>query len=295
MVAAPIRLAVLGGSGFYHMPGLSDIEERVIDTPFGPPSDAIRIGMLEGERVAFLARHGRRHEHLPSELPQRANFWALKSLGVEAVFGISAVGSLREELAPKDMVVPSQLIDRLRGNRPETFFGEGVVGHIGFAEPFCESLRNVILDAGHAAGIPAVNGGTLIVIEGPSFGTKAESFLYRQWGADIVGMTTLPEARLAREAEICYATLSAVTDYDSWHESEEAVTANAVFAVLRQNVEASQAVVRGLARTIGKRAACSCRTALDSSMVTAPGDIPAARKADLQPILERWLSMRGDA
>jgi 5'-methylthioadenosine phosphorylase len=295
LIAAPIRLAVLGGSGFYDMPGLSDIEERVIDTPFGSPSDAIRVGTLEGERVAFLARHGRKHTHLPSELPQRANFWALKTLGVEAVFAISAVGSLREELRPKDLVVPSQLVDRLRGNRPETFFGDGVVGHIGFAEPFCESLRNAVLHAAHSASIPAVNGGTLVVIEGPSFGTKAESHLYRQWGADIVGMTTLPEARLAREAEICYASLSAVTDYDSWHESEEAVTANAVFAVLKQNVEASQAVVRGLAATVHNREACDCRTTLDSSMVTAPRDIPEGRKADLGPILERWLAARGDA
>ncbi len=295
MVAAPIRLAVLGGSGFYDMPGLSDIEEHVIETPFGPPSDAIRVGTLEGERVAFLARHGRRHTLLPAELPQRANFWALKSLGVEAVFAVSAVGSLREELRPRDLVVPSQLVDRLRGNRPETFFGDGVVGHVFFAEPFCGSLRDAALAASATIGIPAVNGGTLVVIEGPAFGTRAESHLYRQWGADIVGMTTLPEARLAREAEICYSMLAAVTDYDAWHESEEAVTANAVFAVLKQNVEASQGVVRELARTIGGRAACPCRETLDSAMVTAPRDIPAARKLDLQPILGRWLAARGDA
>lgn len=294
MADSPIRLAVLGGSGFYDMPGLSDVEEVSVDTPFGPPSDAIRIGMLGGECVAFLARHGRNHTLLPSELPQHANFWALKSLGVEAVLAVSAVGSLRDAMRPGDLVVPTQLVDRLRGNRPETFFGKGIVAHIGFAEPFCESLREATLAATVEAGSVAHDGGTLVVIEGPAFGTKAESHLYRQWECDIVGMTALPEARLAREAELCYALLAAVTDYDAWHESEEAVTAATVFAVLKQNVATSQSVVRALAEAIGGREPCACRSSLDSAMATAADAIPANRKLDLQPILGRWLATRGD-
>ncbi|MEX1103118.1 MAG: S-methyl-5'-thioadenosine phosphorylase, partial [Dehalococcoidia bacterium] len=200
-----ITLAVIGGSGFYEMPGLDDVEEIAVSTPFGEPSDVIRVGTLDGVGVAFLARHGRGHRLLPSELPQRANFWALKSLGVERVLAVSAVGSLREEFRPGDVVVPDQLVDRTRGARPQTFFGEGVVAHVAFADPFCPQLRPLVLGAAREAGATAHDGGTYVTIEGPAFGTRAESELYRSWGMDLVGMTALPEAKLAREAELCYA------------------------------------------------------------------------------------------
>jgi 5'-methylthioadenosine phosphorylase len=290
-VAQPIELAVVGGSGFYEMPGLDAIEEIEVTTPFGVASDAIRVGTLEGVRVAFLARHGRKHTLLPSEIPQRANFWALKSLGVTRVLGVSAVGSLREDYAPGEMVVPDQLIDRTRGDRPETFFGGGVVAHVSFAEPFCERLREAV---GYAAGTAGTvrHGGSYVVIEGPAFGTRAESELYRSWGASVVGMTALPEAKLAREAELCYAILSAVTDYDAWHAEHEVVDARSVFAVLQQNVAASRETVRALVRAL-PAGACGCATGLDAALVTSPKAISADARARLAPILARRLGLVG--
>lgn len=290
-----IVLAVIGGSGFYEMPGLERVNEVRVDTPFGAPSDAVRIGTLEGQRVAFLARHGRGHRLLPSELPQQANFWALKSLGVRHILSVSAVGSLREDFHPSDLVVPDQLIDRTRGQRPATFFGAGAVAHIAFADPFCPSLRSLVLAAARDAGASVHDGGTYVVIEGPAFGTRAESFLYRSWDASVVGMTALPEAKLAREAEICYATLAAVTDYDCWHESEGEVTADAVFAVLRRNVEVSQQAVRRLIRALAVTPAssCACRTALNTALVTEPTAIPQATRDRLAPILARRLEEAG--
>ncbi len=284
---------MLGGSGFYEMPGLSDVEEVAVDTPFGKPSDHILVGTLEGERVAFLARHGRGHSILPSELPQRANIWALKWLGARRVLAVSAVGSLREEFRPGDMVVPDQLIDRTRANRPSTFFGEGVVAHVGFADPFSEAMRQGAVAAARAAGASVHDGGTYVVIEGPAFGTRAESELYRQWGASIVGMTALPEAKLAREAELPYAVLAAVTDYDSWHAGHDAVDAATVFAVLRKNVEASREAVRGLARTLPDVTACPTTMALDAALVTQPEAIGADARARLAPILRRRLGDEG--
>jgi len=286
-VSRSIDLAVLGGSGFYEMPGLEAVEEVVVDTPFGPPSDAIRIGTLEGKRVAFLARHGRHHQLLPSELPQQANFWALKSLGVERVLAVSAVGSLREDYRPGDMVVPDQLVDRTRGQRPHTFFGHGVVAHVGFADPFCPGLRAAVLAAAAAAGAPARDGGSYLVIEGPAFGTRAESELYRSWGASVVGMTALPEAKLAREAELCYAVLAAVTDYDAWHADHDAVDAKTVFAMLRHNVEASRAAVRQLVAALPPDRACACGTSLDAALVTPLNAIDEGMMQRLQPILAR--------
>jgi 5'-methylthioadenosine phosphorylase len=252
-VRPAISLAVIGGSGFYEMPGLEDLEEIAVSTPFGEPSDPLRVGMLEGVRVAFLARHGKGHRLLPSELPQRANFWALKSLGVERVLSVSAVGSLREEFRPGDMVVPDQLVDRTRGPRPQTFFGGGVVAHVSFADPFCPRLRPLVHQAAGSAGAAAHAGGTYVTIEGPAFGTRAESELYRSWGMGVVGMTALPEAKLAREAELCYATLATVTDYDSWHTEHEAVDAATVFQVLQRNVAAGREAVRHLVRTLHRR------------------------------------------
>lgn len=288
-MAQPIELAVVGGSGFYEMPGLSAIEEIDVTTPFGAPSDAIRVGTLEGVRVAFLARHGRHHTLLPSELPQRANFWALKSLGVSRVLAISAVGSLRDDYRPGDMVIPNQTIDRTRGDRPETFFGNGVVAHVAFAEPFCRRMREAV---GYAAGTAGTvrNGGSYVVIEGPAFGTRAESELYRSWGASIVGMTALPEAKLAREAELCYAVLAAVTDYDAWHDEHEAVDARNVFAVLQQNVTVSREAVRKLVGSL-PQGGCSCGTSLDAGLVTAPKAISADARKRLAPILERRLGV----
>lgn len=285
----PIELAVIGGSGFYEMPGLASVEEVRVETPFGAPSDAIRTGLLGGVRVAFLARHGRHHSLLPSELPQRANFWALKSLGATRVLAVSAVGSLREDYRPGEMVIPDQLIDRTRGQRAATFFGDGVVAHVAFGDPFCAALRDGVRGAAARAGATGHDGGAYIVIEGPAFGTRAESELYRQWGASIVGMTALPEAKFAREAELCYATLAAVTDYDAWHSEHEAVDAATVFAVLQRNVDVSREVVRQLVTGLGSLEACSCGTTLDAALVTPAHAISAAARERLGPILARRL------
>ncbi|MBA4179690.1 MAG: S-methyl-5'-thioadenosine phosphorylase [Anaerolinea sp.] len=286
---AGIALAVLGGSGFYDMPGLDAVEEFAPETPFGPPSAAIRVGTIAGQRVAFLARHGHGHRLLPSEIPQRANFWALKSLGVERVLSVSAVGSLREDYRPGDVVVPDQLIDRTRGIRPSTFFGDGVVAHIAFADPFCPAMRQAALYSASATGARAHSGGSYIVIEGPAFGTRAESELYRRWGASVVGMTALPEAKLAREAELCYAILAAVTDYDAWHEHHEAVDARSVFEVLARNVATSQEAIRHAVPALAGLRACTCRATLDAALVTSPGAISAEARARLGPILSRRL------
>ncbi len=286
-----ISLAVIGGSGFYDMPGLDDVEDIVMSTPFGEPSDAIRTGTLDGTRVAFLARHGNGHRLLPSELPQRANIWALKSLGVERILSVSAVGSLREEYAPGEMVVPDQLVDRTRGTRPQTFFGDGVVAHIAFADPFCPQLRPLSRGAAEAAGAVAHEGGTYVTIEGPAFGTRAESDLYRSWGMAVVGMTALPEAKLAREAELCYATLAVVTDYDAWHTEHEAVDASTVFEVLQRNVELGLEAVRELVRVLPEGRDCGCGMALDAALVTPPGAIPADARERLAPLLVRRLGV----
>lgn len=287
-MAEAIPLAVIGGSGFYEMPGLEAVEEVEITTPFGPPSDRIRVGRLAGRRVAFLARHGRHHTILPSELPQRANFWALKQLGVERVLSVSAVGSLREEFAPGHLVVPSQLIDRTWG-RPSTFFGDGLVAHISFAEPFCPRMRAAALDAARGAGATVHDGGIYVVMQGPAFSTRAESELHRRWGADLIGMTALPEAKLAREAELCYATLACVTDYDCWHETEQAVDAATVFATLRRNVAVSQEAVRRMVEALPARDGCACATALDAAIVAPREAVPAEVRERLSPILARWL------
>ncbi|GIW13949.1 MAG: S-methyl-5'-thioadenosine phosphorylase [Tepidiforma sp.] len=283
-----IPLAVIGGSGFYEMPGLEEVDEVAVETPFGPPSDRIRIGRLGGVRVAFLARHGRRHTILPSEIPQRANFWALKRLGVERVLSVSAVGSLREAYAPGHLVVPSQLIDRTWG-RPSTFFGEGLVAHISFADPFCPQMRAAALEAAREAGATVHDGGVYVVMQGPAFSTRAESELHRAWGADLIGMTALPEAKLAREAELCYATLACVTDYDCWHASEAAVDAATVFETLRRNVAVSQEAVRRLVSALPARDDCPCGTALDSAIVAPREAVPATVQERLGPVLARWL------
>ena len=239
---AEAEIAFIGGSGLYDIDGLTNAEQVSIDTPFGPPSDAITVGTLEGRRVAFLARHGKGHRHLPSEIPFRANIYALKLLGVERIISISAVGSLQEGIAPLDMVVPDQIIDRTRG-RVSTFFGDGVAAHVGFADPFCQDLRRDLMETAWNRSVTVHYEGVYLVMEGPQFSTRAESNLYRSWGASIIGMTALPEAKLAREAEICYATLALVTDYDVWHQSEAEVSVDLVIANLMKNVATTQALL----------------------------------------------------
>lgn len=282
------RIAVIGGSGFYQMDGLTEIEERRIATPFGATSDAIVIGTLAGQRIAFLPRHGVGHRITPSELPQRANIWALKALGVEYIISVSAVGSLQEEIRPLDLVIPDQIIDRTRG-RQSTFFGNGLVAHVAFADPFCPSLSAALVECARETGARVHRGGTLIVMEGPAFSTRAESGLYRQWGASIIGMTALPEAKLAREAEICYATLACVTDYDVWHETEADVTAEMIVNNLRRNVDVAKAIVRAVVQHLPARDACPCPNALATALVTAPEHVPERTRRDLAPIIGKYL------
>jgi 5'-methylthioadenosine phosphorylase len=292
VASKPIRAAVIGGSGFYQMDGLADIEELHIDTPYGPTSDVIVAGDIDGQRVAFLPRHGAGHRLLPSELPARANIYALKQLGVEFIISVSAVGSLREEIEPLHMIVPDQLIDRTRG-RESTFFGEGLVAHIGFADPFCPRLRETLAGSTRDAGATVHEGNTvMVVIEGPAFSTRAESNLYRSWGAAIIGMTGLPEAKLAREAEICYAILACSTDYDVWHQSAEDVTADMIVANLLRNVEVSREAVRlALARLPDVRD-CDCGHALRDAIVTPLALVPEETKRRLAPLVGKYAEQK---
>jgi 5'-methylthioadenosine phosphorylase len=282
------RAAIIGGSGFYEMEGLSDLEEVRIDTPFGPTSDAIVLGTLEGVGVAFLPRHGVGHRILPSDLPVQANIYALKTLGVEFILGISAVGSLREDIEPLHMVVPDQLIDRTRGRR-STFFGEGLVAHISLADPFCPALRDVLVDSARETGAEVHAGGTYVVMEGPAFSTRAESHLYRSWGGDVIGMTALPEAKLAREAEICYAILACSTDYDCWHEDEEDVSADLIVANLLKNVEVSRAAAKTALGRLPSSRSCPCESALSTALITPMDLVPEATKRKLDPIIGRYV------
>lgn len=282
------HLGVIGGSGFYELSELSDVETVEISTPFGAPTSPLTIGTLAGRRIAFLARHGYGHRLLPSELPAHANIHALKQLGVERVIAVSAVGSLREEIAPRHAVVPDQLIDRTRG-RESTFFGGGMVAHVGFADPFCPDLSATLADAGHDAGVSTHRGGTLVVIEGPAFSTRAESRLYRSWDAAIIGMTALPEAKLAREAELCYASLSLVTDYDVWHETEADVTATAVVETLQANVVHARGIVaETIARLGPRRRECGCGDALAAALVTPEELVPIETRRRLALLLSRY-------
>ena len=283
------RVAVIGGSGFYQMDGLTDVEEaRIENTPFGQPSDAIVIGTLDGVRVAFLPRHGRGHRILPSEVPARANVYALKTLGVEFIIAVSAVGSLRQEIEPRHLAVPDQLIDRTKG-RPSTFFGRGLTAHIAFAEPFCPVLRANLCQSASRADATVHAGGTLVVMEGPAFSTKAESNLYRSWGADLIVMTALPEAKLAREAEVCYATLAYVTDYDCWHEGHESVTAEMIVSNLAKTVEVAQRTVRLALAGLPARRDCLCASALRDALITPFDIVPEETKKNLAPIIGKYI------
>lgn len=285
-----IKLAVIGGSGVYQIEGLEDVEERAVSTPFGEPSDSLFVGTLSGRRIAFLPRHARGHRLMPTEVPSRANIYALKSLGVERIISISAVGSMREDFAPLDIVIPDQLFDRTR-QRPGTFFGNGLVGHISFAEPFCPELNQVLYQAAKTAGAQVHNGGTMVVIEGPAFSTKAESRTYRQWGMDIIGMTALPEARLAREAEICYSAVAMVTDYDVWHEGHEAVTVEMVVQNLLRNAEMGKSILKSaLPHVPAERTTCPCYNSLKDALITNPGAVPESTANKLDLLVGKYLT-----
>ncbi len=286
-----IRIGVVGGSGLYQMEGLEVLEERRIDTPFGPPSDPFVIGRLEGKKVAFLPRHGKGHRLLPTELNYRANIYGFKVLGVERLISVSAVGSLKIEYAPKDIVVPDQFFDRTR-HRVDTFFGEGLVAHVSLAKPICPALIETFTEASEAAGAKVHKNGAYVCMEGPQFSTRAESEVYRSWGMDIIGMTNLQEARLAREAEICYATLAMVTDYDCWHETEEAVSGEAVMEVVRQNVQMSQEVIRQVLKRLPEESTdCPlCRHALAHALITERSLIPAETLKKLAPLVGKYIS-----
>jgi 5'-methylthioadenosine phosphorylase len=278
-------MAVIGGSGFYEIDGLDDVQRVEIDTPFGAPSDAIVLGTLGATRTAFLPRHGVGHRILPSELPQRANIWALASLGVAHIVSVSAVGSLREEIAPMHMVVPDQLIDKTNG-RPSTFFGRGIAAHIAFDSPFCPLLNAALAEAATGEDVTVHRGGTYVVMEGPAFSTRAESELHRSWGASIIGMTALPEAKLAREAGICYAALACVTDYDTWHPDHDAVTVDMILTNLRANIGNAKRVAAAVAGDLPPRT-CGCKDALATAIVTPMELVPEQVKRDLAPILTR--------
>jgi 5'-methylthioadenosine phosphorylase len=289
MTENPIRIGVIGGSGLYQMEGLADVEEQHISTPFGDPSDAAVIGTLEGVRVAFLARHGRGHRIMPTEVNYRANVFALKSLGVEQVISISACGSLREHLHPGEVVVPEQLFDFTK-KRAYTFFGDGLVAHVGVADPFCPRLSALMVDAVKEAGGTAHRGGCFITIEGPRFSTKGESYAYRAWGMDIIGMTTSPEAFLAREAEMCYAVMAHITDYDVWHETEEAVNVEMLLETLSANAALAQHAIRGLvAKLAALERDCECGSTLATALITQRDLIPERVKRDLAPIVGKYL------
>jgi len=282
------KVAVIGGSGLYDLEGLTDIQEVTPETPYGTHSDAIVLGTLAGVRVAFLPRHGKGHRFNPTAIPVRANIYALKSLGVERVVSVSAVGSLKEEVQPLDLVIPNQLIDRTR-QRQASFFDEGLVVHVAFADPFCPVLSHLLAEVASEVGATVHEGGTYVVMEGPAFSTRAESHLYRSWGASVIGMTALPEAKLVREAEMCYATLACATDYDCWHETEEAVTVEMVIATLLRNVATSKSILAQLLPRLSGARSCSCGTALESAILTAREAVPIETQQRLSLLVGRYL------
>jgi 5'-methylthioadenosine phosphorylase len=282
-----VKLAIIGGSGVYDMEALTDVEELHISTPFGTPSDAIVIGSLTDRRIAFLPRHGRGHRLTPSEVPYRANIWALKSLGVERIISISACGSMKEKYEPRHVVIPDQIYDNTK-NRDYSFFGDGLVAHIGIADPFCPHLRHVLSEAVDKAGGTVHMGGTLITIEGPRFSTRGESNIYRSWGIDIIGMTAVPEAQLAREAEICYATMAHVTDYDVWHEEEEAVNVEMLIANLNANAALSKKTIATLVPLLTDERPCDCGKTLASAFITQRDLVPQEKLDELGPIVTKF-------
>ncbi len=287
------KIGVIGGSGLYDIKGLTDIEEVEIDTPFGKPSDAITTGRLEGINVAFLPRHGRGHRISPTEIPVRANIYALKSLGVEWIIAVNAVGSLKAEMKPGDLVIPDQLIDRTQ-NRISSFFRHGIVAHILFADPFCPVLSRILYRGAAEAGAAVHNGGTYVAMEGPAFSTRAESRLHRSWGASLIGMTALPEAKLAREAEICYAIIAGVTDYDCWQDDAPPSTIDEIIATLKRNTKTMRAIIESTVAAIPAKRDCDCASALKVAIATNPGQIPAGQKKKLDLLIGKYLTGRDD-
>ncbi len=282
------EIGIIGGSGLYNMGGIERVGEVRLTTPFGRPSDAYVLGELEGRRMAFLARHGRGHVLLPSELNFRANIYGLKKLGVERIIAVSAVGSLREDFKPLDMVLPSQFFDRTKG-RSSTFFGSGLVAHISFADPVCRTVQDSLAKACADSGVSFHQGGTYVCMEGPAFSTKAESNAYRAWGMDLIGMTNLQEAKLAREAEMCYATLAMVTDYDCWHPGHEAVSVSTVIEYLNRNVQSAQKIIRSAVRNLPKERTCKCGSALAHAILTDRKKIPQQTKRKLALLVGKYL------
>jgi 5'-methylthioadenosine phosphorylase len=282
------KIGVIGGTGLYDIEGITDIEEVEVDTPFGKPSDSIIVGRLEGVGVAFLPRHGRGHRISPSELPTRANIYALKSLGVEHIIAVCSAGSFKKEIEPGHLLIPDQIIDRTR-LRTNTFFTDGIVAHIAFAEPFCPDLNKILYESGKEAGVSIHPKGTFVVMEGPAFSTRAESRLYRSWGADLIGMTALPEAKLAREAEICYAVIGCATDYDSWWERGQPVTVDIILGTLQKNVDNAKKIIKLAVARMPEKRDCPCATALQGAIVTAPDLIPPEQKRKLELLIGKYI------
>jgi 5'-methylthioadenosine phosphorylase len=283
-----VQIGIIGGSGLYDMAEVTDRQEVSLSTPFGEPSGPYLLGTLRGRRVAFLARHGAGHRLSPSELNFRANIFGFKALGVDYILSASAVGSLREEYKPLDIVIPDQFFDRTKG-RASTFFGGGLVAHVGFAHPFCRILSGIAHESGRAAGATIHRGGTYVCMEGPQFSTLAESKLYRSWGLDIIGMTNLQEAKLAREAEICYTTIALVTDYDCWHPDHDSVTVEMIVGNLTQNAKTAQAIIARAVERLPYERSCECATALKYALITRPDRIPDRLKKDLAPLVGKYL------
>ena len=285
-------IGVIGGSGLYEIEGLTDVREVKLETPFGIPSDSYVTGLLGDAKMVFLPRHGRGHRLLPSEVNYRANIYGMKTLGVEHIISVSAVGSMKEEIVPGHIVIPDQFFDRTQGKRASTFFGDGVVGHVQFADPVCPDLSPLLADAARNVGATVHQGGTYICIEGPNFSTRAESNIYRSWGVDIIGMTNIPEARLAREAEICYGTVALATDYDCWHEGHDDVSVEAVIAIIQQNVATARNIIKAATELIvnqRQQRTCPCAEALKFAIMTDKSLIPNETRESLEPIIGKYL------
>jgi len=287
-------VGVIGGSGLYDMEGLDEVQRIRVTTPFGEPSDEYVTGVLNGVRMVFLPRHGRGHRYLPSEVNYRANIYGMKKLGVQQIISVSAVGSLKEEIVPGHIVIPDQFIDRTKGVRKDTFFGDGIVAHAGFADPVCSCLSEVLYSAANKVGATTHKGGTYICMEGPAFSTRAESFSYRALGASVIGMTNLTEAKLAREAEICYGIIALSTDYDCWHEHHDDVTVEAIIQIIHQNVAMAKNIIRHAVAEISGERSCTCSNAMQYAIITDQTVIPADVKQKLAPIIGKYLSQTGE-
>lgn len=282
-------IGVIGGSGLYEIEGLTDVREESLKTPFGDPSDRFITGTLDSTKMVFLPRHGRGHRLLPTEVPFRANIWGMKKLGVERIISVSAVGSMKEEIVPGHIVIPDQFFDRTLGQRPMTFFGEGIAGHVQFADPICGDLAAVLYDAAMATGATVHRGGTYLCIEGPQFSTRAESLIYRSWGADVIGMTNINEARLAREAEICYSTIALATDYDCWHHEHADVSVEAIIAIIHSNVANARKIIKNAVARLDAARSCPCTESLKFAIMTQRDLIPAATREKLEVVMGKYL------